>query len=91
MQEQAQWTQVKAKILGAYRSCVLLRVTRGKSGTLYAYVHCIGGVRVQGFQDDWRVSIDNIRKVDRPLIEKLGAEFDKYLAEKIAKKSEVQS
>jgi hypothetical protein len=76
---------VKAKILGKYRECELERVTRGKSGTLYAYVRCIGGVRVQGYPDNWRVAIDNIRKADRPLIEKLGVEFDEHLAAKRSK------
>ena len=77
-----EYPTIKANILGAYRPCALERVTRGKSGTLYAYVRCIGGVRVQGYPDNWRVAIDHIRKVDRPLIEQLGVEFDKRLAEK---------
>lgn len=76
--------QIKAKILGAYRTCALERVTRGKSGTPYAYVRCIGGIRVQGYPDDWRVSINCIRNADKPLIEKLAIEFDKELAEKRA-------
>jgi hypothetical protein len=73
---------IKANILGAYRSCALERVTRGKSGTLYAYVRCIGGVRVQGYADDWRVPIQHIRKADRPLIEQLGAEFDQRITQR---------